>query len=355
MREVQAGAPVTHEVVRSFETCVQCRGCEPACPSGVPYGRLIEQTRSTLASAGEMTPWWQRIGLEAVTHPRLLRTGTTAVSLVTRIPSIARRLGLPTGIGDTGPEIEATGDDAWLFTGCVMDVWQRDVHRAAQTVLAAAGIGVRPTSAIAPCCGSLHSHAGLTDRARELAESTVGALSVDDRPVLVDSAGCGAAMKEYGHLVGTGEAAAFADRVFDVHEWLVEHLDAMPAVEPLGLRVAVQDPCHLRHVQGVHGATRDVLAPFVDELIELDDDGLCCGAGGAYSVVERDMAERIRDRKVLAIADVRPDVVASANPGCALHLQAAGVPVAHPMELVAAAMAGGDRAERMGRAWRGDS
>ncbi|MDH5520699.1 MAG: heterodisulfide reductase-related iron-sulfur binding cluster, partial [Acidimicrobiia bacterium] len=173
---------------------------------------------------------------------------------------------------------------------------------------------------------------------RALAQRTIDALGTE-RPILVDSAGCGAAMKDYGHLLGTAEAQMFAAKVFDISEWLAQHIDRLPTVEPLDLTVAVQDPCHLRHVQRVHEATRVVLAPFVRTLVELDDEGLCCGAGGAYSVTESELAGLIRDRKVQAIDRANPDVVASANPGCSMHLAAAGVPTTHPMELVAEALA----------------
>ncbi len=147
-------------------------------------------------------------------------------------------------------------------------------------------------------------------------------------------------MKDYGHLLGTERAARFAERVFDIHEFLADHVDKLPTVEPLPLRVAVQDPCHLRHVQRVHLATRTVLAPFVSELVELDDDGLCCGAGGAYSIMEPELAGQIRDRKLEAIDRVTPEVVASANPGCSMHLGSAGVPTAHPIELIHRAITG---------------
>ena len=342
MREVQLGdAPVTDEVVRSFETCVQCRGCEPACPSGVPYGHLMERTRETLAAEGRITPWWQRLALKPLTNPLLLQAGSSAIAVAQRLRLVPRRLGLPDGIPLHQSGLHPSGDDVYLFTGCVMDAWQRDVHRAAQTVVEAAGLGVRPTNDLAPCCGALQIHAGLADDTRELARRLIDALD-GDRPILVDSAGCGAAMKDYGHLLGTPEAEAFSARVYDICEFLALHLDELPTPVPLDVRVAVQDPCHLRHVQRVHEATRTVLDPYVRELVELDDDGLCCGAGGAYAVLEPDLAGKIRDRKVAAIDAVEPDLVASANPGCSMHLAAVGVPTVHPVELVAAALAGRD-------------
>ncbi len=334
MREVQDNdAPVTDEVLDAFATCVQCRGCEPACPSGVPYGHLMEQTRETLTEAGRMTPRWQRLAMKPLAHPTLLGLGTSALGVAQRLRLVPARLGLSASIPVRREPLEATGTDVYLFTGCVMDTMQRDVHRAGLEVLTAAGFGVTPTGELAPCCGALHTHAGLVGDARRLASAMIDALD-PDMPVIVDSAGCGAAMKDYGHLLATESSERFSQRVLDIHEFLADHLAQLPRVEPLALRVAVQDPCHLRHVQRVHLATRTVLAPFVSELVELDDDGLCCGAGGAYSILEPELAGSIRDRKLAAIDRAAPDVVASANPGCSMHLGSAGVPTTHPMELI---------------------
>ena len=161
-----------------------------------------------------------------------------------------------------------------------------------------------------------------------------------DAPILVDSAGCGAAMKDYGRLVGTAEAVAVAARVVDIHEWLAERVDLLPR-PALRSAVIVQDPCHLRHVQRAHGAVRTVLGHVAD-VVELDDEGVCCGAGGAYSALQPGLAGEIRARKLDAIgrASARSGarVVASANPGCAMHLAAAGVDVRHPVDIVAEAM-----------------
>jgi len=341
MREVhEHDAPVTAEVSDAFATCVQCRGCEPACPSGVNYGHLIETTRETLTRTRGLTPRLTRPLFFPLAHPRLLRAGSTALAVAARLRLVPKRFGVPTDLPLRRRRHQSSGTDVFLFTGCVMDAWQREVHHAGQRVLEAAGFGVQPTGSVAPCCGSLHAHAGLADDARRRAEATMAALSNDERPILVDSAGCGAAMKEYGRLLGTPEAEAFAARVFDIQEWLADHVDALPAVDPLPLCVAIQDPCHLRHVQRVHAATRTVLVPFVRRIIELDDDGLCCGAGGAFSVMQPELAGDIRDRKISVINDVDPDVVASANPGCSMHLAAGGVPTEHPMVLIDRALSG---------------
>ncbi len=337
MRAVEhEGAPLSAPVRRSFETCVQCRGCETACPSGVPFGHLMARTREVIVQSGLSTSRPVRAGYAALGRPRLVRAAVRAAALGQRLHAVPASAGLPPLPLRQAP-LRRTGSDAHLFTGCVMDACQRDVHRDTVRVLAAAGFGVEPTGDRVPCCGALHAHAGLGRAARKLAAGAVRALG-DGLPVLVNSAGCGAAMKEYGRLLGSDAARELAGRVFDVSEWLAPRMANLPEVRPLDLRVAVQDPCHLRHVQRVHAATRAVLAPFVRELLELDDDGLCCGAGGSYAFFERREARAIRARKLASIARSAPDVVASANPGCSMHLAAAGVPAVHPMTLVARAL-----------------
>ena len=157
-----------------------------------------------------------------------------------------------------------------------------------------------------------------------------------DAPIVVNSAGCGAALKEYGHLLGTPTAAEFSARVVDVNEFVAQRVDRLQPQRQLG-RVVVQDPCHLRHVQRNQAAVRTILGT-VAELVELDDDGLCCGAGGAYSATQPKLAGMMRDSKVAAIQRAGGGLVASANPGCAMHLAAAGVQVKHPMDLLAEAL-----------------
>ncbi|MGE3324640.1 MAG: (Fe-S)-binding protein, partial [Acidimicrobiia bacterium] len=181
------------------------------------------------------------------------------------------------------------------------------------------------------------------DQATALASAVMASMP-GDAPIVVNSAGCGAALVDYGHLLGTAEAKAFSARVVDVHTWLADRIDRLPAaIADDRITLAVQDPCHLRHVQKAHLPVRAVLAPFAD-LIELDDEGLCCGAGGAYSALHPDLAEPIRARKVASITRSGAGLVASANPGCSMHLAAAGVATVHPMTVVARALRKGTRA-----------
>jgi glycolate oxidase iron-sulfur subunit len=299
----------------------------------------MEGARTLLAP--QTVPWWQRAAYRLLGHRRALSALTAVGAVAQRLrlipPPLSRRLSLPRLPIRQDP-LQATGDDVWLFTGCVMDAWQRDIHRAAIAVLGVCGAGVALPGSGADCCGALHSHAGLREDAIQLARRVMAALP-GSAPILVDSAGCGAALKDYGHLLGTPAAQAFAARVMDIHQWLAAHADRLPAPRPdrngPGLRIAVQDPCHLRHVQRCETPVRVVLQRYGD-LVELDDEGRCCGAGGAYSALQPALAGQIRTQKMAVIAAARADVVASANPGCGLWLAAAGAPVRHPLEIVAA-------------------
>ena len=342
------GGAVDDAFVGFMETCVQCRGCEPACPSGVPYGRLIEGTRHMLAQSHRSTPRWQRAGFMVLGRHRLLLVGSSMLAVAQRLRLVPARLGLTRLPIRRGPRLRPNGSDVFVFTGCVMDAWQRATHRATQRVVESTAATCATAARGGDCCGALHAHAGLTKQARRLAIRTMASMP-GDAPVLVNSAGCGAAMKDYGHLLDTDTARAFSARVFDVHEWLATRVDSLPAADTTRPRpsVIVQDPCHLRHVQRTHAAVRTVLARYTN-VIELDDDGLCCGAGGVYSALQPELAGDIRARKLAAIeraggcvngsGSAEHAVVASANPGCSMHLAAGGATVLHPMDIVAELM-----------------
>jgi len=349
MRAVESGAlAVDEQFVDFMETCVQCRGCEPACPSGLQFGALMEGTRSALAREGVITPWWQRLGFSVLGHHRTLLAGSTMVAVAQRLRLVPSRFGLgrlplrrPAPVAATADELEA---DVWLFTGCVMDAWQRPTHRNTAELIGLAGATYALPGQGGACCGALHVHAGLGDSAAKLARDVMDSMP-GAAPILVNSAGCGAAMKEYGELLDTDEARQFAARVVDVNEWLAERIDGLPASSARRSVVIIQDPCHLRHVQLVDQSVRTLLG-HVAEVVELDDDGLCCGAGGAYSAMQPELAGEIRERKLASIDRARERsgavLVASANPGCSMHLAGAledrGSTICHPVDIVADAL-----------------
>jgi glycolate oxidase iron-sulfur subunit len=352
MRAVELdGAPLDDAFRDTIETCVQCLGCQAACPSTVPFGHLVEGTNQALvdhpAPASEVKRSSQRF-TEWMTYTLVLPRHAVLLALswvllvAQRLHLVPRRFGLPE-LSARSLRTPLLADDApvdaYLFPGCVMDAWQRDVHRAALRVMRASGARVGLPGRGGDCCGALHTHAGRVAHARKLAQRVIASMA-GDAPIVVDSAGCGAVMKDYGRLVGTPAAHAFAARVVDFSEWVTAHRP--PALRDTGAAVVVQDPCHLRHVQKAQGAVRSVLAPAY-RLEETADDGLCCGAGGAYSVREPGLSGLIRERKVRALRAAHRDadqplIVVSANPGCAMHLQAAGLTVRHPAELLADAL-----------------
>lgn len=335
MRSVQETGSAGPAFVDMMYTCVGCRACETACPSAVPFGRLMEGARRAVADRA--VPWWQRAAYRVLEHHRLLVGLSTLGAAAQRArlvpPSMAARMSLPR-LPLRRVRLRSTGRDVWLFTGCVMDAWQRSIHADALAVLGAMGVGVSLPGPGSDCCGALHAHAGLHDRAVGLARRVMASMP-GDAPILVDSAGCGAALEEYGRLLGTEEAGRFSDRVADLQEWMAGRPDRLPLPAPgwVRPRVVVQDPCHLRHAQRAEAHVRTVLAPYAD-LTELDDDGRCCGAGGAYSALQPQLAGAIRDDKMAAVARAGGGLVASANPGCALWLGAGGLAVRHPIEIV---------------------
>jgi len=213
------------------------------------------------------------------------------------------------------------------------------VHDATIRTLQVNGYAVRevPTQV---CCGALHAHAGLRDEARRLAGTNIAAFGDDDTPIVVNSAGCGAMLKEYGHLVAVpGRGDAFAARVRDVSELLSERGPRPGA--PLDLTVAYDPPCHLMHAQRIAGPPERMLGAIpVLRVITLPDAAQCCGSAGLFTLVEPAMSRAVLAPKLASLAAARPQVVATGNPGCLMQLgaglAAAGVPAAvrHPVELL---------------------
>ena len=335
---------------RHFDRCLGCMACVPACPSGVRYDLLIERTR---AERRERAPRGARgRALDAaifatVPRPRLLRAISWPLALGIRPFALAPRVKPADLRAAPDRTTRAVGErrmTAALLEGCVQRALFGRVNRAAALALAADGCEV-----VVPrgqgCCGALALHAGREDEARRRATATVAAFAGHDR-VVVTAAGCGSAMKGYGDLLGTEEARRFAAGVRDVTEVLAE---LGPTAERRSLpptRVVYQDACHLNHAQGVAAQPRAVLRAIPGvELAEIDDPGMCCGSAGIYNLVQPRAARELGERKARAILAAEPDVVATANPGCAVQLAAAlrrlgraDVRIAHPAELVAEAV-----------------
>lgn len=348
MRSVQAGeTPVQGDFTRFTDECLACRACEAACPSSVPYGRLIEAARiqtEAARPAGERTV--RRTGIGVIGHRRLTRLmgfglAVTQALRLDRLMPARLRLATPRvtlrGMRTPLPASTGEGPVAMLLTGCVMDIAFRPVHRATIDALVRAGY-----RAVVPegggCCGALAAHAGEVHSARALAKQRIAELEQAE-VIVVDSAGCSAHMRTYGHLLAddpawAARAQAVAAKVRDAVE-----IEAPPG-RTVHERVAVHDACHHLHAQGIGPEVRRTLRAAGATPVDLGDGGRCCGAGGIYNVLEPEMAATLGEQKARAIIATGADVVAVANPGCAIqianHLKALGsdVQVRHPLEIV---------------------
>jgi glycolate oxidase iron-sulfur subunit len=359
MSAVAAGVTtVDADFDEALSFCLGCRACEAACPSLVPYGRLFEGARAELAAQRPGTGRRARrylLGPVLSSRP-LIRLATTAAGLVQRLriapllPGAARR-GLSglrplsgtrrSWVGRTvEPEGPAKGTAA-LLSGCVMDSWFQGVHDATVGVLRRAGYRVVVPEA-QTCCGALAAHDGQAGEARRLAGANVAAFAGVDL-IVSDSAGCTAHLKGYDHW--TEDGSDIEARTRDVTELVAELIaeGSLPRLPASGRRAAVQDPCHLRHAQRIVAQPRDIIRAAGLEPVEIDPDGLCCGAAGIYSVLRPGTASELGERKARQVRAVSPDVVASANPGCEMQLRShlgAELRVAHPVELYWEALRG---------------
>jgi glycolate oxidase iron-sulfur subunit len=337
----------TPTAIGHLDLCLQCRNCEAVCPSGVPYGRVMEAARAEILANGRTPLAWRLRALflrEVVARPGRMAALATLLrlyrasglrSLAERVPYLRERVVLAPTI--SGPTFRAQGILAQpqgsarrrvaLLTGCVMPHAFGRVHEATVRVLARNGLEVVASPGQA-CCGALHSHNGDRPTARALARRNIDAfLETDVDAVVVNSAGCSSAMKEYGELLADDpdyaeKAKRLAGLVRDVTELLAE-LPLEPPSNPLEIDVTYQDPCHLAHAQRISRAPRDVLAAIPGlRLIEMDRPDRCCGSAGVYSLAHRQMSLDLLDGKMRDVAATGAGVIATANPGCMLQLEA---------------------------------
>ena len=359
---VEAGALLAEEAY----LCLGCRACETSCPSGVEYGEMLELTRAALTTSGQRNGFAARLERAVLRYvvavPSRLRAAMGALALVQglRLDRIAARL-LPSRAAraiELAPRVPASASRAplpeitpadgerrgrvALFTGCIMSESFGDVHRATLRVLAANGFEV-VVPPMQDCCGALHAHSGDLEFAHGLARHNVEVfdeLEID--AIVVNSAGCGASMREIEHWLGD-LGSRFGGRVRDICEWLDEVGLRSPPT-PVPGTVCYDDPCHLVHAQGVADAPRRLLESIEAlTLVDHAEATACCGAAGIYNLTQPEMSQQVLARKLDALERVEPKWIATGNPGCMIQL-AAGVrgrglrsKVVHPVELLDAA------------------
>ena len=366
MRSLLEGTvkPDDPSVQRHIDQCLGCRACEPVCPSGVPYGQLLEATRATLRES-RPTPFLARLILFVFARPWLLRPAMffsrllAATPIPTLLSSMKGRLGFSMAmLASTGRSIERSpynavggGERGRVATlrGCVMDGLFSATNRATERVLTVNGYAIVQAPG-QQCCGALHAHAGDLENARKLARRNIGAFEESGAEfIAVNAAGCGATMKEYGHLLKDdpqwhGRASAFGSRVRDVSELLAA---AGPrAGGALPIRVTYDAPCHLQHAQRVTQAPLSLLAASPGlELVPLHDSDQCCGSAGIYNLIEPETSDAVLSPKLANIRATRAPWVATGNPGCLMQIGAglirAEIPARaiHPVDLLDASYA----------------
>jgi glycolate oxidase iron-sulfur subunit len=376
MAQTLRGEPLTDTVVEHFDRCLGCMACVTACPSGVRYDELIVDTRAQIerehvrplaqramrAGVFAVFPFrrrlaalrgplraYQRSGVEAWLRrwglldrlPEPLRT------MASIAPEVRPAISLPERTTAAG---ERRGTVA-LLTGCVQQAFFSHVNAATVRVLTAEGFDVVIPRAQG-CCGALSEHSGRRREAERFARAAVdvfAALDVD--ALVINSAGCGSTMKEYGRLLAgdpryADRAAALAARTVDVAEFLAAQEPAAPR-HALPLRVAYHDACHLAHAQGVRTAPRQLLQAIPElKLLEVPDGDLCCGSAGVYNLLQPEAAADLGDRKAANVAETGADLLVAANPGCTLQISAGlrrrglQMPTVHTVEVLDASIRG---------------
>lgn len=347
------------EVDRRFDEvtsfCLQCRACETACPSMLPYGEVIEAARAeAVAQVPRLDQTMRRLALSgALRSPLAMRVATLSAAALQRmgalevLPIVG---GATTGLRRLPVPLPSARGGAWggpqgaervvLFTGCVADTWFTEIHTATVRVLLAAGYRVEAPES-QTCCGALASHSGFASDAEAMARANISSLA-GDAPIVVDVAGCGAHLKAYGRYGGGGQ---IAERTKDVTEIVADAIETgrLPTFAPNGERVVVQDPCHLEHGQKITREPRLILEAAGYVVVDADPGGLCCGAAGLYQVDHPDTAEQLGVAKAMKVEATGVSLVASANAGCEMQLRRyldAGHEVLHPVEIYAMALAG---------------
>jgi glycolate oxidase iron-sulfur subunit len=355
MVQVSEGAPITPSYLEHIGRCLACRGCESACPSGVPYGRMIEDARAQIEAQthrGPIATAFRRFIFEHLLESRPLLTAAGALLYLyeaSRVKALVRGMGALHMLGRFGElaQLAPSAEPPFFFSqighafpaigpkryrvaflaGCIANVAFARLNEATVRVLQRNGCEV-----VIPegqgCCGALHVHSGLVEEARKLARRNLDAIAAGEYDAIItNAAGCGSTLKEYGELlegdpVYGQRAREFAARMRDVTEFLAA-AGPNPHMGRVEATVTYQDSCHLAHGQRVRNAPRQLLAAIPGLVFrEMPGADICCGSAGIYNVVENEMSMQILASKMTSVNSTGAQIIATANPGCLLQLQA---------------------------------
>ena len=358
--------------VHQMSECLDCRACEAVCPSGVRYGQLVETARTQIQRAQEpagapkarllrffalrvlfnnlaamrfaavFLRFYQRSGLQGFARRSGILRRLGLAELEAMAPQISSRFFVPNNQRYETPNARST---AFMHAGCVMHVAFAEVNEATVRMLRRAGFSV-VIPAAQGCCGAITVHAGEMNAGRELAKRNIAAFEQSGADLyVINAAGCGSTLKEYGEMFAHDEhwaerARNFSARVRDVTELLAQAGIPKPD-KPLDATATFQDPCHLAHAQRIAAAPRKLLAMVPGlNLVEMKESSVCCGSAGIYNVTQPDMSQRLQERKIENTMATNAALIVTANPGCAMQLRAglrkagSSVPVKHIVEVL---------------------
>ena len=358
MRAVQDGRlPLGDTAVRHIDLCLGCRACEAVCPSGVPYGELLEHTRDHIEKhyrRSTFQNFLRRVAIEKVfPFPRRMKLALLPVKVLRvlraekLLPRLARdALSL---VPDEATQVElpefsqapaSSRGRVGFISGCVMSVLFGETNANSIRLLNRVGWEV-VTPRAQVCCGALYAHGGNLACARDCARRNIEVFERHDlNAIIINAAGCGSTLKEYGQLLRDDPAWAergrkFSATVKDLTEWLTEAQFRVPSSESRAVtdsalraprsafRVTYHDACHLAHPQHVTKQPRDLVKGVAgNKYVELPESDVCCGSAGSYNLTEPEMAERLQRRKIENILKTGAEIVVTTNPGCLLQIQA---------------------------------
>ncbi len=354
--------------VEQMYQCLDCRACEDVCPSGVEYGKLVEASRTQIERATPGSPakrglrwvifrqlfgnmylfrllsrllyFYQHFGIQWLVRKLGILRVLHVDEMEQLLPKFPAYFLIPNKQHYQASALPTTEETRIaLFAGCIMSTAFAETDRATIRVLQATGCTV-----VVPkrqgCCGALTVHAGDMDAAREMARQNIDAFEQSGATYIIsNAAGCGAALKEYAHLlhedpVYAERAARFSSQVRDISELLATRQFVVP-LHSVPLKVTYQEPCHLIHAQRIGVQPRELLRRIPDlELVEMQESAVCCGSAGIYNVTQPVMSRQLQERKLTHTTETQADVVITANPGCFLQLQSGLQRTGSPMRVM---------------------
>lgn len=345
IKQMLEGQSVSSRTQYHLDRCLTCRSCETTCPSGVRYGRLVDigreliETRTERSSVKRLLRWSLR---QVLPYPKRfafflglgrLFSPVLPAELKAKIP--------PRPAGSSRPE-SSHSRHMLIMEGCAQSVTTPETNNAAARVLDRLGINLLSVAGQG-CCGAVSQHLAAPEEAKTFIKRNINAwwpeVEAGAEAIIVSASGCAVQVKEYGHLLSdeadyAEKAAKISSLAKDLSEVIAEeNLDGLRVAQ--GKRIAFHSPCTLQHGQQLAGKVENILERVGYELVEVEDAHLCCGSAGTYSILQPEMSVRLRDNKLEHLQTNKPELIATANVGCQLHLDSKSqVPVKHWIELL---------------------